>query len=457
MEDVRKTLAAATGAVLLDDTDVPPDDDDLADVEEDRNAYRDDPDDDDEGFGEEDGEDDEDGEDVRMGFDACRVNRPKPGEEAYDEEGELLPPPARCDAVGVFPGHSKPVQCVAVHPTTTVGTAGQEEGGIAASGGEDDLVCVWKYPSCELLHSLKGHHETVIAAAFSFDGSHLITGDLKGVLCVWQTGTGELQHTLEDLASEESGVEWIVAHPKGPVFIAGGLAQACMWNLKGQCMQVFGGHHGPVLCGGLSSDGKLLLTGGADGVLRVHHPQTAEVVFTFDAGKHQLPAAEITCLSISPQQADVVFLGYQEGTVALVSLKTGKVLRQNQRHTDAVLSLDCPSDLNLFASAGADGSVVIWDTQTFSLRHSFTLPDHAIPTRLRWRGAQLLVTDSRGVLHGLDGRASEGEPRRWLGHQGAIHVLAVAGRYAFTGADDRTAMVFDLETPDPLAAASSPV
>ena len=75
--------------------------------------------------------------------------------------------------------------------------------------------------------------------------------------------------------------------------------QACMWNFKGECMQLFAGHSDKVSCGALTLDGRQLVTGSADHTVRLFNPKTAETVHAFD--KHKLlPECEVVPLPAPP-------------------------------------------------------------------------------------------------------------------------------------------------------------
>jgi WD40 repeat protein len=100
---------------------------------------------------------------------------------------------------------------------------------------------------------------------------------------IWSAQTGTLLHTLDGPSSD---VEWVAWHPKGDVVLAGSTdCTAWMWSVTpavATCMQVFAGHQGEVTCGAFSGNGKLVLTGSADGSIRVWNPKTGTCAFTFE-------------------------------------------------------------------------------------------------------------------------------------------------------------------------------
>lgn len=114
---------------------------------------------------------------------------------------------------------------------------------------------------------LLGHEDTVAAVGFSADGTLLATGGLDCKLNIWDAQTGDLKGTLE---GPTMGIDWLAWHPTGNVIIAGSSesnpdtnesdSTVWLWDAtNGQCLFVFAGHVGPVLCGHWTPDGKILL------------------------------------------------------------------------------------------------------------------------------------------------------------------------------------------------------
>eukprot|EP00667_Euglena_gracilis_P012901 EG_transcript_13278 len=355
------------------------------------------------------------------------------GDEAGGIGGNVEP--LREDAVAVLAGHQKPVHALCHHPTQP----------LVVSGGEDDLAVLWEYRADRSRHVLQGHTDTVVAAAFTFDGKLVATGGMDGVVKLWDVETGELQATLEGLTDS---VEWLVTHPKGNVVFAGAAdGQSAMWNTKGENLQLFSGHGGRVTCGALTVDGKQLITGSEDGTVRVFNPKTAETVHTFDKLRG-LPEAGVTSLHCSPHHEEVLLVGCEEGTLAWLGIRNGKALRSDRQHQASIEAIDSCAVAPLFATAGADGSLAVWDSTAQSLRHKTGGAGAVV--QVRWWDLNVLSCTADGVLRLWDGRTPGEERRReWHGHRGAIHtfVLDPAGQYAITASDDATCRVFQLQPP----------
>ena len=181
---------------------------------------------------------------------------------AESDEEDL--PPTQDDASLKFDKHEDAVYCVAV-----------SKSGAILSGGGDDRA--WLQPApmgSRGAICLEGHNDSVTACGFSHQDSMCATGAYDGSVKLWDTASGRLLRTLEG----PGDVEWLAWHPKGDVVLCG----ACdgtlwMWlATSGACMRVFAGHDGAVLCGGFTCDGKKIVSGSADGSLRVWNPRKGQ-------------------------------------------------------------------------------------------------------------------------------------------------------------------------------------
>eukprot|EP01006_Ploeotia_vitrea_P013416 TRINITY_DN35133_c0_g1_i1.p1 TRINITY_DN35133_c0_g1~~TRINITY_DN35133_c0_g1_i1.p1 ORF type:complete len:426 (-),score=60.34 TRINITY_DN35133_c0_g1_i1:127-1404(-) len=340
---------------------------------------------------------------------------PEKSNEDTDEQstGIVLMEPERCDAIRILKGHTSPVHSLALNPTSS----------LLVSGGEDDTAYVWDWQKGDMVHTLKGHTDTVISTAFSFDGKLIITGSMEGCVKIWDAESGNEVCSMTDLSD---GVEWIIAHPKGPIVFGGGSAgQSCMWNTKGECMQTFWGHADKVTCGSLSGDGRLLVTGSSDGTVKVFSPQSGEVLHTIDKeSAKNISGEEISCLATTAQNAEVLIVGLVDGTMIWLNPKNGKVYKAVQEHQNSVETIDFSPTQPLMASGDADGTIIVWDTATQNVRYKLALGE-PVP-KLLWVDEKLVYVSINGAAFMRDGRTKDDvDTITWLGHKAAIQNAVV--------------------------------
>lgn len=152
---------------------------------------------------------------------------------------------------------------------------------------------------------------------------------MDGLICIFKTEDGSLIQRIEG-PDEVTFLEW---HPKGYVLIAGG-ADGTLWMwkaLKGEVMQVFAGHIGPVSCGHFSSDGKTILSGSEDNTFFLWNPKNGTPIFHLQTDKfHRGP---VTCIDVHKNpDHPLVMTGSEDGTARIIHLHKAKTILNLKGH-----------------------------------------------------------------------------------------------------------------------------
>jgi len=84
-------------------------------------------------------------------------------------------------------GHKNEVCSVAFDP----------QGGMLASGSEDEMVKLWEARSGKLVRTLEGHKNWVRSVAFDPQGQTLASGSHDKTVKLWEVRSGKLLRTLE--------------------------------------------------------------------------------------------------------------------------------------------------------------------------------------------------------------------------------------------------------------------
>ena len=347
------------------------------------------------------------------------------------------------DSIHTFEGHTAGVYSVAWSPVPS--------SCLVATGGGDDKGFMW-YAGQEAYEAtqgqiveLTGHTDTISAMEFNGDGTILATGGMDGCVRLWKVETGQCLHVL---TGPGDAIEWVAWHPRGNIILAGCADfTSWMWNGdSGTFMQVFSGHSGPVTCGGFSSDGKVVITGGGedDASLKFWDPRSGECKVNLQ-GNH-FHQAGLTSLAIHPQSA-VVLTGSEDGTSKVVSLETGRImttLKGHDEETSIEAVLFIPS-LSLAATGGLDGKLIVWDIPTSTPRVVCEHPDGV--TRMIAHPSEPIIFTGciDGVVRAWDARTGTCI-RAFHGHQDAIQSLATSadGSMVISGSEDQTARVFSM-------------
>ncbi|PKI82714.1 60S ribosomal subunit assembly or modification protein [Malassezia vespertilionis] len=289
----------------------------------------------------------------------------------------------RDDSIAAFYSHRKSIFCVTLHPSFP-------HPSLAVSGGEDDGAWIWNTIDGAEVAQLGGHTDSVVAVAFSADGEMVATGGLDGRVRVWRRhGTGDDWSNWEFLTSLEgpSEVTCLLWHPKGSVLVAGSSDSTLwMWQLpSGNLMNVFSGHTEAISCARFTPDGRKLISGSEDGSLIVWDPRNATVQAKLGAEDNRFTLeGGVTSLCISPD-GRLVLVGGAAGLLRVVNVANvdagspASIVGTLVGHAEGE-SIESVEFIDLLpavtpgsfvgptsqtsthaVSAGTDGKVIVWD------------------------------------------------------------------------------------------------
>lgn len=354
-----------------------------------------------------------------------------PEQDAEFEDLNAVPDhePERDDAWRTFVSAGEmPVHAVAAHPTrrTVFATSGEAEKVFIVDAAADEAAV-------KLLHSLEGHTDTVSLLAFSPNGEWLASGSLDGTIGVWSTTTWERSLLLNEFSGEILTLLW---HPSSLVLVAGATdAQAAMWNaLNGTMYSYFVGHRGSVTCTVWTPDYKKLMTGSSDASISVFSPKTGEQ--EVNISKDLSPDnAEITTMCFVNDDQCVV--GCYDGTLHVFSLGAKKVVAHfEELHEQAIETLLLNPSSTFLLSTSCDCKVIIWNVRDFSARTVINVGESVIPA-LWFNTNYLVVGCSDGAARVWDGRSGQQEPLVELqGHRRMILSVVQSDDVIATASDD---------------------
>jgi len=363
------------------------------------------------------------------------------------------------DSIHAFGGHTEPVYAVAFNPRSHAGD-------MVATGGGDDRAFVWRVGEDAFMENqgevfeLTGHTDTVTSIEFTNSESSLLaTGAMDGTVRVWN-GKDQFKQ-LHVLDGPSESIEWLSWHPRGDIILAGSSDfTAWMWNGKtGEFMASFAGHAGSVSCGGFTPDGRAVVTCGGEGdaTMKVWDPKSGGCTTSVE-GAH-FHETGITCLAIHPNGLTALS-GSEAGGIKLASLENGKVLGSLDSHVDGssverIVYLPPGGDgmnPSLVASAGMDGSLVVWDLGVLSPRVVCGHPE-GVTTLVAHPSNHMLITGALdGVVRCWDSRSGE-LAMAFRGHVDAVQAMDLSrdGWQILTGGEDCVVRVFDIrQGPDQL-------
>jgi WD40 repeat protein len=270
-------------------------------------------------------------------------------------------------------------------------------GEVIATAGYDGLVRIWDPASGKCLRVLQEHRACLWRVAFSPDGRRLASGDSAGMICLWDTATWQLEgrieghHKLIDTLGF-SPADGTLLSVNGDNRVVGAEGWARFWDpVTRKELRRFRSRDSFLR---FSPDGKVLVSF-ADSRTRFLDPQTGKVLSAIPADRawgcffgdgarflqgaydservdlwdwrngarlssFTIPLPERMPHAVLSPDDRLVGLGYVDGTVRLVQVGTGKLVRELQGHTDTVNALAFSPDGSTLASASEDSTALLW-------------------------------------------------------------------------------------------------
>ncbi len=166
-----------------------------------------------------------------------------------------------------------------VHSDTVLSLHFAADGNHLASGSADRFAKVVDRAAGKVVKTFEGHTHHVLGVALSSDGRTLATAGADNVVKVWNVVTGERKKNVEGFGKEVTSVQFI---PGLDQFVAAaGDKQVKLFRENGEVTRTFAGASDFLHSVTATPDGRMIVAGGQDGILRVWNGSNGESIVIF--------------------------------------------------------------------------------------------------------------------------------------------------------------------------------
>ena len=156
------------------------------------------------------------------------------------------------------------------------------DGKYLATGAADKMARVTDLATGKVVRSFEGHTHHILGLSWSPDGRTVATAGAEGMVKVWDFTTGDRRKNIEGYEKEVTAVRFVAA--TGNIVTSSGDNRVRLVALDGKEIRTFPEVADFMQSAAASADGKLIIAGGQDSVLRVWNGADGAKVRAFSAG-----------------------------------------------------------------------------------------------------------------------------------------------------------------------------
>ena len=235
------------------------------------------------------------------------------------------------------------------------------DGQTLVSCGADSTIKIWHVGALDLIDILHKHNGVVRCVAFTPDGRMLATGGDDRKILFWDLMQRRVAIAL---SLDDTAAHSLVLSQDGQTLVTGSYRKIKVWHtsipaaekiLKDtQPLQTLMGHSHIVSSLAISADGKLLVSGSWDKMIKIWQLDTGELISTLKGHRDRVYA-----IALSPD-GKIIASGSADKTIKLWHLQTGELLATFTGHANTVTALAFTASGKMLVSGSLDKTIKIW-------------------------------------------------------------------------------------------------
>jgi WD40 repeat protein len=166
-----------------------------------------------------------------------------------------------------------------VHSDAVFGLDFSPDGKYLASSAADKFVKVLDLANGKVVKTFEGHTHHVLGVSWKRDGRTLASAGADNLIKMWDFVSGERKKTIEGFSKEVTSISFIGVTDQA--LASSGDDQVRTLSDTGEKIRSYEGATNFVNSASATPDGRIVIAGGDDGVLRVWNGTNSEVIATF--------------------------------------------------------------------------------------------------------------------------------------------------------------------------------
>jgi WD40 repeat protein len=238
------------------------------------------------------------------------------------------------------------------------------EGYLIAAAWRDCQTRVWQLPGSECIQQLGGYREWERSLTHIPQVDRFLPGVTRAIVSaagngmrLWNLDTGKC---LKHYVGHEQGILSVAATPDGRCLISGGMDRLVkIWDtLTGECLQTFGDHQNWVFAVAVSPIAPLAASASPDGTAKLWDLDALCCIQTFTG-----PNTRLFSLVFHPTES-WLFTGSADHKIHIWDIPSGDCLNTIVGHQGRISALAVSPDGSILASASNDNTVRLWNART---------------------------------------------------------------------------------------------
>ena len=225
------------------------------------------------------------------------------------------------------------------------------------------------------------------------------------------------------------------------------IAELGLWEVQRHSPPVvnsFTGHSSPPLCMAMSPQGRLGLSGSADGELIVWHLPMGRALKSFVNSVDAVPKTSVAFSSDSKYALSSNF----HGQIVLWDVDTGEQIQSFNDHGGWVHKVIFSPDGTMALSGHEEGSVILWNVLTGEKNHTFRIHTSSVRCLAFSEGGQWIVSGGADELVALWNVQTGNLERTFTGHKDEVTSVAFSSdsQSIISGSNDGAIKVWNMES-----------